>query len=121
MLRSLWLAKTPYTAETLAIRSWPDSLSAMRKRLALLLGALLHRLDRGLAASYLESLAMRRQLAVPNRKTSPTTTASIRYLGRPEAAYPHHPPPRGLLLGYAAVPEAEIEPAVKILAQALRG
>ena len=46
---------------------------------------------------------------------------SDHYLADPEAAYPHHPPPRGLLLGYAAVPEAEIEPAVKSLARALRG
>jgi len=37
--------------------------------LILLLVALLHRLDRSLAASYFESLAMRQQLAVLNRKT----------------------------------------------------
>ncbi len=47
----------------------PDSLSAMRKMLTLLLIALLHRLDRALAASYFESLAVRRQRAVLNRKT----------------------------------------------------
>ena len=47
----------------------PDSLSAMRKMLTLLLVALLHRLDRALTASYFESLAMRQQLAVLNRKT----------------------------------------------------
>ena len=47
----------------------PDSLSAMRKMLILLLVALLHRLDRALAASYFESLAVRQQLAVLNRKT----------------------------------------------------
>ena len=41
----------------------------MRKMLILLLVALLHRLDRALAASYFESLAMRKQLAVLNRKT----------------------------------------------------
>ena len=41
----------------------------MRKMLTLLLIALLHRLDRALAASYFESLAMRQQLAVLNRKT----------------------------------------------------
>ncbi len=41
----------------------------MRKRLILLLVALLHRLDRALAASYFESLAVRQQLAVLNRKT----------------------------------------------------
>ena len=40
----------------------------MRKMLILLLVALLHRLDRALAASYFESLAMRQQLAVLNRK-----------------------------------------------------
>ncbi len=37
--------------------------------LTLLLVALLHRLDRALAASYFESLAVRQQLAVLNRKT----------------------------------------------------
>ena len=42
------------------------------------------------------------------------------YLERPEAAYPGGPPPRGLVLGYAAVPEEEIEPAVARLAAALR-
>ncbi len=47
----------------------PDSLSAMRKMLILLLVALLHRLDRALAASYFKSLAVRQQLAVLNRKT----------------------------------------------------
>lgn len=47
----------------------PDSLSAMRKMLILLLVALLHRPDRALAASYFESLAVRQQLAVLNRKT----------------------------------------------------
>ncbi len=47
----------------------PDSLSAMRKMLILLRVALLHRLDRALAISYFESLAVRRQLAVLNRKT----------------------------------------------------
>ncbi len=41
----------------------------MRKMLILLLVALLHRLDRALAASYFESLAVRQQLAVLNRKT----------------------------------------------------
>ena len=41
----------------------------MRKMLILLLVALLHRLDRALAASYFESLAMRQQLAVLSRKT----------------------------------------------------
>ena len=41
----------------------------MRKMLILLPVALLHRLDRTLAASYFESLAMRQQLAVLNRKT----------------------------------------------------
>ena len=41
----------------------------MRKMLTLLLVALLHRLDGALAASYFESLAVRRQLAVLNRKT----------------------------------------------------
>ncbi len=41
----------------------------MRKMLILLLVALLHRLDRALAASYFESLAIRQQLAVLNRKT----------------------------------------------------
>ena len=41
----------------------------MRKMLTLLLVALLHRLDRALAASYFESLAVRQQLAVLNRKT----------------------------------------------------
>jgi len=37
--------------------------------LILLLVALLHRLDRPLAASYIESVVMRQQLAVLNRKT----------------------------------------------------
>ncbi len=41
----------------------------MRKMLILLLVALLHRLDRALAASYFESLALRQRLAVLNRKT----------------------------------------------------
>ncbi len=41
----------------------------MRKMLILLLVALLHRLDRALAASNFESLAVRQQLAVLNRKT----------------------------------------------------
>ncbi len=41
----------------------------MRKMLTLLLVAVLHRLDRALAASYFESLAMRQQLAMLNRKT----------------------------------------------------
>jgi len=41
----------------------------MRKMLILLVVVLLHRLDRALAASYFESLAMRQQLAVLNRKT----------------------------------------------------
>ncbi len=41
----------------------------MRKMLILLLVALLHRLDRALAASYFEGLAVRQQLAVLNRKT----------------------------------------------------
>ncbi len=41
----------------------------MRKMLILLLVALLHRLDRALAASYFESLAVRQQMAVLNRKT----------------------------------------------------
>ena len=47
----------------------PDSFSAMRKILILLLVALLHRLDRELASSCFESLAIRQQLAVLNRKT----------------------------------------------------
>jgi hypothetical protein len=37
--------------------------------LTLLLAALLHRLDRALAASYFESLAIHQKLAVLNRKT----------------------------------------------------
>ena len=41
----------------------------MRKMLIVLLVALLHRLDRTLAASYFECLAVRQQLAVLNRKT----------------------------------------------------
>ncbi len=41
----------------------------MRMMLILLLVTFLHRLDRALAASYFESLAMRQQLAVLNRKT----------------------------------------------------
>ncbi len=45
----------------------PDSLPATRKMLTLLLVALLHRLDRALAASFFESSAVRRQLAVLNR------------------------------------------------------
>ena len=47
----------------------PDSLSGMRKMLIVLLVGLLHRLDRALAASYFECLAVRQQLAVLNRKT----------------------------------------------------
>ncbi len=41
----------------------------MRKMLILLLVALLPRLDRAVAASYFENLAIRQQLAVLNRKT----------------------------------------------------
>jgi GntR family transcriptional regulator/MocR family aminotransferase len=42
------------------------------------------------------------------------------YLGPPEASY-RESPPHGLLLGFAALPDAEIEPAVRRLADALRG
>ncbi|HEX9767554.1 MAG TPA: PLP-dependent aminotransferase family protein [Kiloniellales bacterium] len=41
------------------------------------------------------------------------------YLAPPEASY-RESPPRGLLLGFAALADAEIEPAVKRLADALR-
>jgi GntR family transcriptional regulator/MocR family aminotransferase len=42
------------------------------------------------------------------------------YLGPPEASYRDRPPPLGLLLGFAALPDAEIEPATERLAAALR-
>ncbi len=42
------------------------------------------------------------------------------YLEAPEASYRDRPPPLGLLLGFAALPEYEIEPATERLAAALR-
>jgi GntR family transcriptional regulator/MocR family aminotransferase len=49
-----------------------------------------------------------------------TQALSNHYLETPEAAYPDRPPPRGLMLGYAAVPEPEVEPAVARLAEAVQ-
>lgn len=42
------------------------------------------------------------------------------YLGPPKASYRERPPPLGLLLGFAALEDEEIEPAVETLARALR-
>jgi DNA-binding transcriptional MocR family regulator len=42
------------------------------------------------------------------------------YLGPPEASYRTSPPPRGLLLGFAALADEEIEAATKRLAEALK-
>jgi len=42
------------------------------------------------------------------------------YLGPPEASTRETPPPHGLLLGFAALADAEIEAATKRLAEALR-
>jgi len=42
------------------------------------------------------------------------------YLGPPEVSYRDTPPPHGLLLGFAALADDQIEPAVKTLAEALR-
>jgi GntR family transcriptional regulator/MocR family aminotransferase len=42
------------------------------------------------------------------------------YLGPPKASYLERPPPLGLLLGFAALEDEEIEPAVETLARALR-
>jgi len=43
------------------------------------------------------------------------------YLEQPEMSYRASPPPRGLLLGFAALADEEIEPAVRTLAKALAG